>query len=307
LSDVEYFTSVPNLPLDEICQFNFSGAQLRIILKVWRMTYGYRRDDYELSVTFLHQETKLSESAVQRALAALIEMNVLLVTRKETQNSPRKLSFNKNYDQWNLKRGGESMEKPDGGVHDCPPQIDIGGVHDPLPRGVHDCPPQSNDFSYSGVADRPPIKEILRSLNISLKEKEILFDKFYSHYPRRISKEAAKKAWNKICKDENIDVELVINNTINFSDTCKLLETQTKFIPHPSTYLNQKRYEDYAVVDPEGLAAEKQTKIDSNLEFLRNQIGADQVEPGSSSDSLREGNGSLSEQCTGFEEEPPDI
>ncbi|WP_339271491.1 hypothetical protein NYE54_08335 [Paenibacillus sp. FSL K6-1330] len=79
------------------------------------------------------------------------------------------------------------------------------------------------------------------------------FDQFYEIYPRKVAKAYAEKVWEKLSKDKEFSPEVVIQNTANFAETHKLLQTDKKHIPHPSTYLNQKRYEDYEVVDPERL------------------------------------------------------
>lgn len=298
------FTQVAHEILDAICQFNFNGAQFRIIIKIWRLTYGYKRKDHDFAIPYLQKRTRLSESTVKRELSALIKAKVLLVTKEATKTTARRLAFNKHYEQWYIPKGGDSVSKQlelfneDEGSDMNPPSSDD-EVLDMNPHEVLDMNPHSNDFPYFEVSDLTPI-EIKRSLNILFKENVTmdLFEYFYSIYPRRISKSAAKKAWDKLAKIKPFDPITIICNTYNFSKTCKLLETEPKFIPHPSTYLNQKRFEDYADVDPEGLAAEKLSKLDSNLDFLKDQIGGGQDGPGSSSSSLSEGIGSLPEQGT---------
>ena len=98
---------------------------------------------------------------------------------------------------------------------------------------------------------------------------ELTFESFYAVYPRKVSKQPALKAWDKLRKEKGFDPAYIIRNTRNYSDTCKLIGTQPNFILHPSTFLNQKRYEDYEVVDPEGLAAGKQSKNEKQLDVLK--------------------------------------
>lgn len=302
------FTPIAHEILDEICQFGFNGSQFRIIIKVWRLTYGYNRKDHEFSLSFLQTVTGLSESTIKRESSFLIKKKVLLVTKKETSNDGRKLAFNKNYDEWNIPKSGDSVDQQidlfsSSEGSDLNPQENEG-------RGGEYEPPEGSDLNpLDGVLRgqiRPPYKEI-RSLKKSIKEKSEMFEKFFNLYPRKVAKSYAKKTWEKFSKDSEFDPDLVIYNTQNFADTCKLLKTDTKHIPHPSTYLNQKRYEDYTVVDPEGLAAKKQTKFDSNLEFLKGQIGAGLDEPGSSGNYLSEGSSLISEQRTGSQEQSSDI
>jgi phage replication O-like protein O len=233
----DQFTKLSNEILDEICRFKFNGAQFRIIMKIWRLTYGYGRKDHEFSVTFLHETTALSEVTVKKELKTLIDSKVLKVTKEATYRDARKLAFNKNYDEWEVV----GMTTKDGSE-----------VYDRTPLEVYDHTPQVITQGYTII---PPNKEI--SLKKIFKE-NVAFDDFYFSYPRKISKQAALKAWNKLSKEEDFDPNAIITNTINFSKTCELLNTEARYIPHPSTFLNQKRYEDYPTVDPEGLAKTKQ-------------------------------------------------
>lgn len=66
------------------------------------------------------------------------------------------------------------------------------------------------------------------------------FADFYEVYPRKVNKDSALKAWAKISPElhETIvdDVKNRIVNHIGWQDR--------QYIPHPSTYLNQRRWED---------------------------------------------------------------
>lgn len=257
------FTPVANELLDEICRYKFNASQLRIILKVWRLTYGYSRKEHDFSVTFLHETTGLSEVTVKKELKSLIEAKVLKVTKEATYNAARKLSFNKNYEEWEVA-GMASKDDPE--VYDHTPLQPSSEVYDCIPLEVSDHIPQVITQGYTIV---PPNKEI--SLKKVFKE-NVTFNDFYSLYPRKISKQAALKAWTKLSKEKDFDPNAIITNTINFAKTCELLNTEARYIPHPSTFLNQKRYEDYPTVDPEGLADHKQSAFDRDKDDLERMM-----------------------------------
>ncbi|ASA22031.1 replication protein [Paenibacillus donghaensis] len=248
------FAPIANEILDEICQYTFNGAQLRIVLKIWRLTYGYSRKDHEFSITFLQQTTGISGRTVRKEIAHLVKSRVLIVTKRETKTTARRLSFNKNYDEWTIAKSGDLMEEQidlftsDEGS-DTSPHDDEGGGEQHFPSEGSNTSPQTP--SRRG-AILPPYKEkdLLKKI---FKENIALFDKFYEIYPRRIATVKAKTSWEKLCKEKGFDPALVIKNTENFAETCKLLKTDKKLIPYPATYLNQKRYVDYGVVDPEGM------------------------------------------------------
>ena len=66
------------------------------------------------------------------------------------------------------------------------------------------------------------------------------FDEFWQAYPRKVGKGAARKAYSKALR-------LTDHDTIMgaLSDQRPAMEAkEPKFIPHPSTWLNQERWED---------------------------------------------------------------
>lgn len=91
------------------------------------------------------------------------------------------------------------------------------------------------------------------------------FDAFWSSYPRRVNKVGAKRSWTRINPDPKLQGTILLA-----LDAHKRSEQWTKdegrFIPHPATWLNQKRWEDDlkpAKLAPGGgkFGAVKQTKV----------------------------------------------
>ena len=72
-------------------------------------------------------------------------------------------------------------------------------------------------------------------------DEDPLFQKFWEAYPRRVGKQAARKAWLKLKADE------VLSDTIVEAVRRYCLTKQWKdvqFIPHPASFLNGARWED---------------------------------------------------------------
>ena len=67
----------------------------------------------------------------------------------------------------------------------------------------------------------------------------VLFDQFWTLYPRKTSKQSASKAFAKL-KDE--DQQAAINNISRLYS-----ETLVQYVPHAATYLNQGRWEDQVI------------------------------------------------------------
>lgn len=67
------------------------------------------------------------------------------------------------------------------------------------------------------------------------------FDQFWDVYPRKRGKGAAQKAWQKLNPDA------AVCRMITFGLAWQVKEWESKdpqFIPHPATWLNQRRWED---------------------------------------------------------------
>ena len=71
--------------------------------------------------------------------------------------------------------------------------------------------------------------------------KEITFEQFYKLYPRRVGRFLAEKSFKKLSIKDRFDA---YNGLINYIKVWKANETEKQFIPHPSTFINQRRWED---------------------------------------------------------------
>lgn len=69
---------------------------------------------------------------------------------------------------------------------------------------------------------------------------DLAFDEFWSFYPRKIGKGGAKKTWEKITR--RVKPEVIVEGARRMASDPNLPETQ--FIPHPSTWLNEGRWDD---------------------------------------------------------------
>lgn len=67
-----------------------------------------------------------------------------------------------------------------------------------------------------------------------------LFDEFWTRYPRKEGKGAARKAWAKAVKQ--IDAGELVNITRSYG--VRMAGAEKRFIPHPATWLNQERWSD---------------------------------------------------------------
>lgn len=91
------------------------------------------------------------------------------------------------------------------------------------------------------------INNNIKSINNATKSKKEhiaeLFDKFWTEYPRKVAKVKAKKTWESLKPTDGV-----------FEDIMRALHRQKQseqwrkdggqYIPHPTTWLNQRRWED---------------------------------------------------------------
>lgn len=71
----------------------------------------------------------------------------------------------------------------------------------------------------------------------------LAFDEFWSRYPRKAGKSEAVKAWGKAIKN-GADPASLLAAVKAHADYYVAAKTEQQYIPHASTWLNQKRYED---------------------------------------------------------------
>jgi hypothetical protein len=83
------------------------------------------------------------------------------------------------------------------------------------------------------------------------------FDRFWACYPRKVAKVAARKAWVK--QQGSSLVELIVRGVGLAKDQPNWLESD-RYVPHPATWLNGRRWEDEA----EQVARGKSTVTESH-------------------------------------------
>jgi hypothetical protein len=69
------------------------------------------------------------------------------------------------------------------------------------------------------------------------------FDRFWDVWPKKVAKEAARKAWSKLEPDEDL-VEVIIGAVWRQAESREWQQQDGKYIPYPATWLNGRRWED---------------------------------------------------------------
>lgn len=90
------FTGIANEILEVIYSSPLSGSELRVLLLVFRKTYGWHKKEDEISLTQIVTGTKLSRKQVCEVINKLVTKRLLFKTRKRSNE----YKFNKDYDEW---------------------------------------------------------------------------------------------------------------------------------------------------------------------------------------------------------------
>jgi len=106
-----------------------------------------------------------------------------------------------------------------------------------------------------------------RSLLLREKKCDADFTTFWHNYPKHDGKQAALKAWRKLNPDEDTQ-RVILADIDRRSRSAGWLKDAGQFIPHASTYLNQKRWEDGFVERPRLVDSTVQT-LSGAADFLK--------------------------------------
>lgn len=99
------YTKVANEILEEMVKFKFNASQLKILMVLWRSTYGFNKKSHPLSLNFLAEAIGTKKTVIKKEIDYLISQNVIFVIEDAGFNKPREISFNKNYKQWSIPVG----------------------------------------------------------------------------------------------------------------------------------------------------------------------------------------------------------
>jgi phage replication O-like protein O len=92
------YTKIANEILEEVAKIKLSPTQYRLLLVIWRFTYGFNRKEHNMSLKFFSKATGCDSRQIQRELKSLEEKRVIFQNIKS--GSYRKISFNKNHNEW---------------------------------------------------------------------------------------------------------------------------------------------------------------------------------------------------------------
>lgn len=212
------YTPIANELLEVVYKTSFTATEYKIILLVMRCTYGFSRKEYTLSLSYIAKGIGVSKRYVSSSVSKLIEDNILLIVKEHTDTQSRIIKLNKYYETW-LNRTTVQQMKYSSTVE--------------LENNTTD------DVQFNTTDDVQFNQKNNNKTNI--KQYIDHFNKFWNDYPKKVAKANAEKSFKKLkINDESLTKML---SALAIQKQSKQWQDK-QYIPHASTWLNQRRWED---------------------------------------------------------------
>lgn len=204
-----------------ICDSDLSPTQRHVALTL-SLHMNERGGSCFPSKATLANETGLSEATVKRSLGALAEAGWIVKTERSTK-SGRSTS-----NEYQARVPGEGVTvSPTRGSH-----AQGEGLTVPPPEGVLE-----GDTKRASPPTPRERGEVVAAW-------EAQFDEFWAAYPRKVGKPAAKTKFKAAVTRKKVNPDDIMLGLSNWTRYWHADGTEERLIPHPSTWLNQERWND---------------------------------------------------------------
>ena len=213
------YTSIANEILDNLCKLSLNGTELKVVICIFRYTFGFRRKSHKLSASFISRYGNCELSSVKRALKRLQEKKIVVCVNPEKKGVTAELMFNKNYEQWSTSSKKATSSEIT----------------------------TSSKTATRPVAELPPKKIKKEKQNINKNIYDDFFEKVWKPYPRKLNKSAVTQKAKKELYEAG---EKAVLGAVN-SYIAEIQENGTteRYIMYGSTFFNA-RWRDY-IKEPE--------------------------------------------------------
>lgn len=106
--------------------------------------------------------------------------------------------------------------------------------------------PKANGKQTEREKEKEKEREKEKEKEYECKGKQNAFDLFWKAYPRKVNKAGAQKAFDKV----TVSVDVILKALENHKRSAQWTKDGGAFIPHPTTWLNQRRWEETLPGDP---------------------------------------------------------
>lgn len=234
------YCKIANELLDALCCSCPGGAMGQVLIAVIRKTYGWNKKCDSISISQLTEATRLCRRSVIYAIKNLEAKRMIVVKRHKVdeRNDINLISIQKDYSRWvvqemdtNYKQTIEKqkvryrnrvVQEIDGSARNGKKVVQEIDENEPFLAPTKDNIQKTKKHSSSTNG----------------------FEDFYAEYPRKVGKQSALNAWNKINPDKELKTTILANLRNQKANNHQWTKDNGQFIPHPATWLNGRRWED---------------------------------------------------------------
>jgi hypothetical protein len=199
-------------------------------------------------VTTIATDAMVSVRTVQMALLHLSSLGLIEVIKRENLTSQYHLKFDVRITETETSEEG-AEDAPDGAqtLHRGGATVAGGVVQEIREGGAGDAPKPRNLTKEEEPRENPPIvPQFLTRKQPAVREST--FEEFWTAYPRKVGKDAARKAFELAARRAPVREIMAGLARATFSP-------DPQYQPHPSTWLNQGRWKDNETASPGDLFA----------------------------------------------------
>jgi len=216
------YTKIANELLDAIGFTEVSGQKLRLLFIVIRLTYGFNRKSTPISISDFTKYTGISNTTrISQITNKLEDSNFISIQRRPGKT--KVYAINKDYTQWT---GFDNK------------------AFDTLSKHKDHSLTNHKEYTLSKPKQHfMKNEEIYNEPKESIKERIYIdhFETFWKEYPRKIAKAKAEKIFLKLKPDETLLNQIL--QALEIQKQSKQWQDK-QFIPHPTTWLTQERWND---------------------------------------------------------------
>src|SRR5215472_6979118 len=223
-------------------------APLKVLLVIARFTYGFQKRSDRIGYGQLAKTTGLERRTVIRAVKFL--GNLIHVKPGGPGKGPNEYSLNLDITEAQLlalNQRKNSVGSDSGVTSDRTDTSDFVGkeiVTPVSPFQTNISKPKKSTESDKQIPDSLSHKRSKRKPTAPTPATLAAFEAFYAAYPRHVAKQKAFDAWLKLNADAEL-ISVIMDAVEQYAE--EVQNTEPRFILHPATWLNGRRWEDEPV------------------------------------------------------------
>ena len=220
------FTPIANEILEALCKVNLSPYESRILWFLFRKTYGWKKKSDRIALSQFSKGLGLDRRLVHRTLKNLSTEKKMIVISRDDKNRPT-YGFQKDYSKWRMSSRKMTVISRDDRVS----STEMTGV-------------SSAEMNTKETITKETLqKKRGRSNGASHLAKGESFEVFWQAYPRKRNKGQAERVWQKINPGPEL-LKTMLDSIQQAKRSEQWKKNNGQYIPHPSTWLNAKGWED---------------------------------------------------------------